>query len=264
MTEASCLRDRKRFAGGAAGFVLGTEKGARGNRRTKKAACDFTSGFLNGGQRKKQRFQKNKGSRTQKLALTSDSPEARRLGPLKRDGLPGTSARFANGFTRAFEATEEESEIIVYRVWAVRSRPLWGGNVHLFYVVSGLMVATFGVLFSLGIVGQWWAASRRWRVRNGSHPRFTCPARPSHEPWGAGERRQPVFVGDTLEFTQSGTLKTGEYHPVNDTSRDATFRLDDHDCDVGTFTAFSPCGDLLDAVEMRRRNDVHPTEILRH
>ncbi|QDT11027.1 hypothetical protein [Planctomycetes bacterium K23_9] len=46
-----------------------------------------------------------------------------------------------------------KSEFIVYRVLAMRSRPLWGDNVHIFYVISGLMVAAFGVLFSLGIVG---------------------------------------------------------------------------------------------------------------
>ncbi|QDT07063.1 hypothetical protein K227x_54880 [Rubripirellula lacrimiformis] len=47
-----------------------------------------------------------------------------------------------------------KSEFIVYRVLALRSRPLWGDKVHLFYMVSGLMVAAFGVLFALGVVGQ--------------------------------------------------------------------------------------------------------------
>lgn len=42
-----------------------------------------------------------------------------------------------------------KSEFIVYRILAMRSRPLWGDNVHVFYVISGLAVAAFGVLIAL-------------------------------------------------------------------------------------------------------------------
>ena len=47
-----------------------------------------------------------------------------------------------------------KSEFIVYRILATRSRSLWGDKVHTFYVVSGLMVAAFGVAFALGFIGR--------------------------------------------------------------------------------------------------------------
>ncbi|TWU16462.1 hypothetical protein Poly21_36670 [Allorhodopirellula heiligendammensis] len=53
---------------------------------------------------------------------------------------------FLGGYTK--------SESTVYRMLVARSRPLWGSNVHVFYVVSGLLVACVGVLMSFGFLDR--------------------------------------------------------------------------------------------------------------
>ena len=45
-----------------------------------------------------------------------------------------------------------KSEFVVYRFLAARSRTLWRDHVHSFYVIAGLLVASFGVLVALGYV----------------------------------------------------------------------------------------------------------------
>ncbi|WP_413431634.1 hypothetical protein [Crateriforma spongiae] len=47
-----------------------------------------------------------------------------------------------------------KSEFVVYRVLAARTRLVWGDNVHVFYVAAGLIVAVFGVLVTMGIIGK--------------------------------------------------------------------------------------------------------------
>jgi hypothetical protein len=45
-----------------------------------------------------------------------------------------------------------ESEFIIYRLMAARSRILWGENVHRFYQLAGAMVIVFGALVALGYI----------------------------------------------------------------------------------------------------------------
>ena len=45
-----------------------------------------------------------------------------------------------------------KSEFIIYRLMAARSKMLWGGNVHRFYLVVGVIVALFGSLVALEYV----------------------------------------------------------------------------------------------------------------
>jgi hypothetical protein len=45
-----------------------------------------------------------------------------------------------------------ESEMIIYRLIAARSRILWGNNVHRFYQIAGALVIIFGVFISLGYI----------------------------------------------------------------------------------------------------------------
>lgn len=45
-----------------------------------------------------------------------------------------------------------KSDFVVYRLLSARSRPLWGDQVHRFYVVVGAVLAVLGLLWALGIV----------------------------------------------------------------------------------------------------------------
>ena len=47
-----------------------------------------------------------------------------------------------------------ESEFVIYRLMAARSRVLWGENVHRFYQVVGIIVIVFGALVALGYIGR--------------------------------------------------------------------------------------------------------------
>jgi len=51
-----------------------------------------------------------------------------------------------------FVAGRIQSDFIIYRLMAARSRILWGDNVHMFYQIAGLLVIVFGVLVVIGIV----------------------------------------------------------------------------------------------------------------
>lgn len=44
------------------------------------------------------------------------------------------------------------SEFIIYRLMVRRSSLLWGGNVHRFHQVAGLLVVVLGVLWALGTI----------------------------------------------------------------------------------------------------------------
>lgn len=47
-----------------------------------------------------------------------------------------------------------KSNFILYRLIAARSRLRWGDQVHTFYLVAGILVATFGALFAFGLIGR--------------------------------------------------------------------------------------------------------------
>ena len=42
-----------------------------------------------------------------------------------------------------------QSDFVVYRLLAARSRLLWGDHVHAFFIVAGILVAVAGVLMLL-------------------------------------------------------------------------------------------------------------------
>ena len=42
-----------------------------------------------------------------------------------------------------------KSEFLVYRLMVARSRILWGGHVHRFHQVAGVMMVVFGILVAL-------------------------------------------------------------------------------------------------------------------
>ncbi len=44
-----------------------------------------------------------------------------------------------------------KSDFIIYKVLAARAKILWGENVHIFFVIVGILVAIMGILFALGI-----------------------------------------------------------------------------------------------------------------
>lgn len=47
-----------------------------------------------------------------------------------------------------------KSEFAVYRLLVSRSEALWGDKVHSFFLVAGLAMMTFGLLFALGYIGR--------------------------------------------------------------------------------------------------------------
>ena len=47
-----------------------------------------------------------------------------------------------------------KSKFIIYRLMVARSKILWGGNVHRFYQIVGVIVIVFGVLVALGWIGK--------------------------------------------------------------------------------------------------------------
>ncbi|MEP3478502.1 MAG: hypothetical protein ABJZ55_04585 [Fuerstiella sp.] len=47
-----------------------------------------------------------------------------------------------------------KSEFIVYRLFVSRAKSAWGDHVHSFFIVSGLAVMVFGLLFALGYIGR--------------------------------------------------------------------------------------------------------------
>ena len=57
-----------------------------------------------------------------------------------------------------------------------------------------------------------------------------------------------------LAFTQSSVLKSGEYHPVNETAWNATITIDDNDRDVAMLKTVSTSGELLGTVKLFRRD----------
>jgi len=44
-----------------------------------------------------------------------------------------------------------KSEFILYRIFTMRSKMLWGENVHKFYIVVGAIITVFGILVALGV-----------------------------------------------------------------------------------------------------------------
>ncbi len=44
------------------------------------------------------------------------------------------------------------SDFVVYRVLAARSRIVWGGRVHRFYQVVGVVLVVLGVLWATGLI----------------------------------------------------------------------------------------------------------------
>jgi len=53
-----------------------------------------------------------------------------------------------------FVSAITESDFIVYRILAARSRVLWGEKVHVFYLVAGVLVVIFGALVAAGAIGS--------------------------------------------------------------------------------------------------------------
>jgi hypothetical protein len=45
-----------------------------------------------------------------------------------------------------------QSNFVVYRLLAARSRILWGERVHRFYQVVGAVLAVLGLLWSIGVI----------------------------------------------------------------------------------------------------------------
>ena len=45
-----------------------------------------------------------------------------------------------------------KSDFVVYRLLVARSRILWGDAVHLFFQVSGLIVAVLGILWATEVI----------------------------------------------------------------------------------------------------------------
>jgi hypothetical protein len=45
-----------------------------------------------------------------------------------------------------------QSEFVVYRLLAARSKILWGDAVHRFFQVSGLIVMVLGILWAMGLI----------------------------------------------------------------------------------------------------------------
>ena len=48
------------------------------------------------------------------------------------------------------------SNFIIYRLFVARSRILWGDGdkVHNFYVIVGILVVVFGILFTIGVFNK--------------------------------------------------------------------------------------------------------------
>ena len=45
-----------------------------------------------------------------------------------------------------------KSDFVVYRLLVARSQLLWGDDVHLFFQVSGLIVAVLGILWATEVI----------------------------------------------------------------------------------------------------------------
>jgi uncharacterized membrane protein YphA (DoxX/SURF4 family) len=49
-----------------------------------------------------------------------------------------------------------KSDFVIYRLLTARSRLLWGAGdgVHYFYIIVGILIIVFGVLFLTGVFGR--------------------------------------------------------------------------------------------------------------
>ena len=45
-----------------------------------------------------------------------------------------------------------KSEFIIYQVLILKSRKIWGENVHKFYQIVGLIIILVGILVTLGVI----------------------------------------------------------------------------------------------------------------
>lgn len=52
-----------------------------------------------------------------------------------------------------FVSALRKSEFIIYKLFAARSKLLWGDNVHSFFIVVGVVLMGLSSLFFLGIWG---------------------------------------------------------------------------------------------------------------
>jgi hypothetical protein len=45
-----------------------------------------------------------------------------------------------------------KSDFIVYKIFTSRSKVLWKGNVHAFYVIVGVLLIIFGILVAVDVI----------------------------------------------------------------------------------------------------------------